>query len=60
MTKLKLYWLVLTIWLLQANGIKINSCDHTKENESECTTKVYIPIGGLKGLPVGPEFNIEG
>ena len=60
MTKLKLFWSIITIWLVQADGIKINSCDHTTLNDSDCSTKVYIPNGGLKGLPVGPEFVVEG
>ena len=60
MTKLIVYWLLLTTWLVRADGIKVNSCDHTNQIDSDCTTKIYIPNGGLKGLPVGPEFVVEG
>ena len=60
MTKFKLYWLVLTIWLVHSDGIKVNLCELRRQNEPDCTTKVYIPNGGLKGLLVGPEFVVEG
>ena len=60
MRKHKIGCIILIFCLLQAKGIKINSCVPAKQNYSECTTFINIPKGGVKGLRVGPEFVVEG
>ena len=52
--------IIFIVCFLQATGLSINSCVPDKQNDSECSTYLYIPKGGLKGLKVGPQFIVKG
>ena len=60
MIKFKFGCLIFIVCILQASGLSINECVAAKQNDTECTTLVMIPKGGLKGLRVGPKFVIKG
>ena len=58
MIKFKLWIFIFLAGL--ANGLSINSCVHVKQNDTECTTSVTVPIGGKEGLIFGPKFTLKG